>query len=117
MMSKDDNISDPPDAPGVPDVTMIGEDFVNLTWERPKNDGGGRIIGYLIEKREAGMEIWQKCNQTPVPQTIFNCPHLIEGRKYEFRVFAINEAGTSPPSSNSNEVLVRPPEGIKRAFS
>ena len=39
---------DPPSAPGIPDVTMVTEDFVSLSWERPKSDGGGRIMGYII---------------------------------------------------------------------
>lgn len=99
---------DPPDAPGVPDVTQVAEDFVSLAWNRPKSDGGGRIIGYLIEKREVGMEVWQKCNTSPVPQTIFNVPNLIEGRQYEFRIFALNDAGISPPSSNSAPIIARP---------
>lgn len=101
----------PPDAPGIPDVTKVGEDFVNLTWERPKSDGGSRIMGYFIDKREAGMEVWQRCNQNPVPQNIYNVPNLIEGRKYEFRVFAVNAAGLSPPSSNTSPVVVQPSEG------
>ena len=44
------SISDPPGPPSIPDVTMIGEDFVSLTWDPPKSDGGGRIIGYIIGK-------------------------------------------------------------------
>lgn len=90
---------------------MIGEDYVNLTWDRPKSDGGGRISGYLVEKREQGMEVWQKCNLTPVPQSIFNVSNLIEGRQYEFRVFAVNDAGSSQPSSNTNMITVKAPEG------
>lgn len=101
-----------PEAPGTPNITMIGEDFVNLSWERPKNDGGGKILGYIIEKREQGMEVWQKCNQSPVPQSIFNVANLIEGRQYEFRVFAVNNAGISQPSSNTNIITVKAPEGM-----
>jgi hypothetical protein len=87
---------------------MIGDDFVSLTWERPKSDGGGRIIGYIIEKREAGTMLWQRCNQQPSPPNIFNVPNLIEGRQYEFRVFAVNDAGWSDPSNNSSPITFVP---------
>lgn len=66
----------------------------------------------ITEKRDAGKELWQKCNATPVPQQIFNVSGLIEGRQYEFRVFAVNGAGISPPSSNTSPVLVQAPKGM-----
>ena len=54
---------DVPDAPGAPVVTEVGGDFVNLSWNKPEEDGGSRIKGYWIEKREGGMELWQRVNQ------------------------------------------------------
>lgn len=69
------------------------------------------------------MELWQKCNPTATLQTIYNVPNLIEGRRYEFRIFAVNEAGHSPPSSNSSAVVfepsgaAKPPEVIKALHS
>lgn len=87
---------DPPSAPLNPEITQIGGDFVSLTWHRPASDGGGRLRGYLIEKREVGGE-WIQLNQNPSPPNIFNIPNLIDGRKYDFRVFAVNDAGNSEP--------------------
>ena len=54
---------DPPSPPGVPSVKEVGGDFVNLSWDRPERDGGARIQGYWIEKREVGSSAWQKVNQ------------------------------------------------------
>ena len=51
---------DAPEAPGIPDVTEVGGDFVSLTWERPKSDGGGKIKGYWVDKREKGKEDWSR---------------------------------------------------------
>lgn len=104
-------MSDPPDAPGTPEVTEVGGDFVSLNWEKPKSDGGGKIKGYWIDKREHGTENWIRVNQQPCITNIFNIPSLIEDRKYEFRVFAENEAGMSKPSSASNSVKVKDPNG------
>nr|AZI15635.1 UNC-22 [Auanema rhodensis] len=88
---------DPPSAPLNPEVTEIGSDFVSLNWHRPLSDGGGRIRGYIIEKKEDGQDNWIACNQNPSPPHIFNIPNLIDGRKYRFRVFAVNDAGLSDP--------------------
>ncbi|KAK0400071.1 hypothetical protein QR680_003339 [Steinernema hermaphroditum] len=86
---------DPPGPPSQPTVNNIGPDYVTLTWLRPQSDGGGRIRGYMIEKREKGTDIWQKCTQAPSVGNSFDIPNLIEGRTYEFRVAAVNDAGLS----------------------
>lgn len=36
---------DPPGPPGIPKVTQVGGDFVNLEWTKPENDGGARVQG------------------------------------------------------------------------
>ena len=50
--------TDPPGAPGTPDVEEIGKNFVSLAWTRPEEDGGSPITGYDIEKSEPGTERW-----------------------------------------------------------
>ena len=92
-------------------MESIGGDFVSLQWAKPRSDGGGKILGYYIEKCEAGTERWSRVNQKPCPATIFNVTHLIEDKEYEFRVFAVNEAGTSKPSMGSRKVKVKDPNG------
>lgn len=42
---------------------------------------------------------------------MINIPNLIEDRRYEFRVFAENEAGLSKPSIASNSVKIKDPKG------
>ena len=46
--------------PGIPDIEEVGGDFVSLTWEKPSSDGGGRIIGYIIEKKDANYDSWTR---------------------------------------------------------
>lgn len=98
-------------------MTQIGDNFVNLSWERPKFDGGGGINGYIVEKRETGTELWQRCHPGTIPQTLFNCTNLVEGRAYEFRVFAVNDAGLSAPSTNSSSVTPAPQDGKFRCLT
>ncbi|XP_053200690.1 twitchin-like isoform X3 [Panonychus citri] len=102
---------DPPSAPGIPNVTEVGGDFVNLSWAKPESDGGSRILGYLIEKREVGTQGWQPVNSMSLCHpTQINISNLIEDRQYEFRVFAVNEAGNSPPSQASGSVKIKDPQ-------
>lgn len=110
---------DPPSPPGTPKVTQVGGDFVNLEWTKPENDGGARVQGYWIDKREVGSNAWQRVNAALCPSTQINVSNLIEDRQYEFRVFAQNVAGLSQPSTASTSVKIKdpltaiPPEIIK----
>jgi serine/threonine protein kinase/predicted RNA-binding protein with TRAM domain len=101
---------DPPGPPGEPEGTEIGGDFVSLSWEKPRSDGGGRILGYYVEKKEASADNWSRVNAVPTPATIFNVPNLIEDREYDFRVFAVNEAGESTPAATSRRITIKDPK-------
>ena len=101
---------DPPSPPGTPTVTEVGDDFVHLEWAKPESDGGARIQGYWIDKREVGCIAWQRVNVAICAATQINCANLIEGRQYEFRIFAQNEAGLSKESSASQQVKVIDPK-------
>ncbi len=111
-------ISDPdaPGMPGIPDVTEVGGDFVSLTWDKPRSDGGGGIKGYIIEKKDVKSDNWSRVNHVPTPANIFNVPNLIEDEEYEFRVFAVNEAGESQPSTATRKVKVKDPKGMHTGF-
>lgn len=101
---------DPPSAPGKPEATPISEDSIQLEWEKPASDGGSRITGYFIEKREVGSDTWQKVNANqPCLTNEFVVKNLIEDRKYEFRVVAQNAAGLSDPSECSAQTLMKDP--------
>ncbi|RWR99121.1 twitchin-like protein, partial [Dinothrombium tinctorium] len=67
------------DAPDMPKPEKITKDSVTLSWKKPSNDGGSKIIGYVILSRT---------------NTVTG---LKEGEEYEFRV-AVNEIGENPPS-------------------
>lgn len=110
---------DPPSQPGIPKILEVGGDFAHLEWDRPEFDGGARIQGYWIDKREVGCVAWQRINVALCSTNQINASNLIEGRQYEFRVFAQNEAGLSKESSNSGSIKIidpkaaTPPEIIK----
>uniref|UniRef100_A0A7E4VU92 non-specific serine/threonine protein kinase n=1 Tax=Panagrellus redivivus TaxID=6233 RepID=A0A7E4VU92_PANRE len=93
---------DPPSTPINAAVVDVGSEFAVLSWNRPVSDGGGRLRGYMVERRETGDEFWQKCTQAPSPSTALNVSNMIEGRKYEFRIYAVNDAGSSEPAVIEN---------------
>ncbi|GAA49621.1 twitchin, partial [Clonorchis sinensis] len=105
---------DKPSKPGEVTCTSVGADFVNLTWGRPASDGGGRLRGYIVEKRDIGSQNWSRVTPHPVLTTSYNVPNLIEDITYEFRVIAVNDAGESEPSVVNQPVLVKDPKAVSR---
>lgn len=74
----------------------ISPDHVKLSWEKPLNDGGGKIQGYIIEKKTKDGD-WE--DATPLlKDTEGIVPNLKEGEEYQFRVKAVNAAGPGNPS-------------------
>uniref|UniRef100_A0A1I8IQH6 Ig-like domain-containing protein n=1 Tax=Macrostomum lignano TaxID=282301 RepID=A0A1I8IQH6_9PLAT len=83
-----------------------------LSWKPPKSDGGNPVVGYLVEKRQKGVDLWEKVGMG-VPTTerlahIINSG-LVENREFEFRVSAVNAAGPGEPSKATQPVLIRDP--------
>lgn len=100
-----------PDPPRNPQVIKVGKNYVDLRWEAPDTDGGSRITGYIIEKREIGSAIWMKCNDYNSTDLEYTVLHLIEKGDYEFRIFAVNAAGRSDPSACTTPVKICEVEG------
>uniref|UniRef100_A0A672NYG7 Titin n=1 Tax=Sinocyclocheilus grahami TaxID=75366 RepID=A0A672NYG7_SINGR len=69
-----------------------------ITWQRPTNDGGNAITGYIVEKRDKEGVRWARCNKRVVSELRFRVTGLLENRSYEFRVSAENAAGVGKPS-------------------
>lgn len=63
------NEFDEPDAPEKPIVKDWGEDFVDLAWKPPLNDGGSPITDYIIQKKEKGNPYWMNALEVPAGKT------------------------------------------------
>ncbi|TDH09373.1 hypothetical protein EPR50_G00085990 [Perca flavescens] len=87
-----------PSAPTDVEVTSATSEAMTICWKRPASDGGSRISGYIIEKREKQGVRWVRFNKKPVYDLRVKASGLHEGCEYEFRVFAENAAGLSEPS-------------------
>ena len=40
----------------------VDEGTVTLEWSKPKDDGGGKIKGYVVEVKEKGANKWKPLN-------------------------------------------------------
>ncbi|KAM4557209.1 myomesin 1a (skelemin) isoform 1-T1 [Fundulus diaphanus] len=95
---------DLPSAPGNPVATRNTDTSVVVAWAASKDVK--HLVGYYIESSVVGTDVWMPCNNKPVKQTRFVCHGLTTGSNYVFRVKAVNAAGYSQNSSNSDAVVV-----------
>ena len=86
----------------------MSKDRATLAWKAPKDDGGSRVTGYVVERRDTskGSDAWIPVTQA-CKETHFTVPSLLDGHEYEFRVMAINENGTSEPLRSSAPVTAK----------
>ena len=54
------NPFDPPTPPGKPTVTDWGEEFAEITWKAPSDDGGADISGNRVEVRNRDRRAWHE---------------------------------------------------------
>lgn len=65
--------------------------------------------GNQVEKREAGETKWTKDNFADIFDNEFTVKGLTEGKKYEFRVAAINNVGLGEFSETSEAIKAQQP--------
>ncbi|ELT96021.1 hypothetical protein CAPTEDRAFT_34147, partial [Capitella teleta] len=87
-----------PNAPRKLLVEDLGRDHVTIAWEEPDFDGGSKVAGYYVEKRQGSSSRWIRLNKGVITSPMFTVNDLMEGSEYEFRVVAENDAGESQPS-------------------
>ncbi|XP_066264227.1 titin-like [Branchiostoma lanceolatum] len=108
---------EPPGPPSAPEITEICKDAIGFAWEPPKYDGGSAITGYIIERREKQSRRWIKLNREAVKKREYRSEGLLEGFEYDFRVRAVNQAGTGDPSEPSvpvrAEEQISPPRNLR----
>lgn len=97
-----------PGQPGKPECVDADKDHIKIKWTAPISNGGSKIIGYDVERRDRATGRWIKQNKEPVKYPEYYDDHVTEGHQYEYRVSAINAAGAGKPSDTSSVFTAKP---------
>jgi len=101
----------PPSPPSRPEVYSVSATAMAIRWEEPYHDGGSKVIGYWVEKKERNTILWVKENKVPCSECNYKVMGLVEGLEYQFRTYALNVAGVSKASEASRPVVAQNPVG------
>uniref|UniRef100_H2YLF7 Uncharacterized protein n=1 Tax=Ciona savignyi TaxID=51511 RepID=H2YLF7_CIOSA len=96
-----------PPGPPFPSVKDITKSAVSLAWKVPDTDGGSKIKGYHVEMQEGDSEEWIKATKHDQRSCEFVVPDLPQGKKYNFRVMALNAAGQGEPGYIAEPVIIQ----------
>ncbi|XP_068196190.1 immunoglobulin-like and fibronectin type III domain-containing protein 1 [Antennarius striatus] len=101
-----------PGPPAPPKVVSASDDCINVSWDAPPNRGGSRLLGYILEKRKKGSNLWTVVNDLHqlIKEKNYAVTDVVSGLEYEFRVTAINLSGVGEFSSPSEFVFARDPK-------
>ena len=86
-------------APGVPirvTTSSATATTLNLSWSTPAIDGGAAISDYTIQYRKVGELSWSRFDHAASTTPFATVSGLESATSYEFRVAAMNSAGTGP---------------------
>ncbi|NXH57403.1 IGFN1 protein, partial [Rhabdornis inornatus] len=98
-----------PGAPDPPEIISTSRDTITISWKAPCKTGASQILGYIVQKRKKGAVTWLPVTNVPVKDKKLKVPSLKKGVQYEFRVAAVNAAGTGQPSDPSKPAFARDP--------
>jgi len=90
-----------------PPTNLIKDMFADhcvLMWKAPMDDGGDELTGYVIEWKEDDDDVWQMLPDRVTGKSCTVRP-LEKGRKYKFRVSAMNGYAVSNPLETDKSVL------------
>lgn len=57
---------EPPGFASQPQVTDVTKETVTITWNVPTQDGGAPVLGYIVERRKKGSNLWVPVNRDPI---------------------------------------------------
>ena len=64
-----------------------------LDWDEPESDGGAKLTGYVIEKRDVSKKRWTYVHKVEPTVQSYRVGGLITDHKYMFRVMPKNRLG------------------------
>ncbi|RWS24197.1 twitchin-like protein, partial [Leptotrombidium deliense] len=97
----------PPEGPLM--LEEVRADHITVAWRRPKDDGGQDLKGYVIEKMDPDTGRWVPAGEVGPNTEKFTVEGLTKGKKYKFRVKAVNKEGESDPLETDSAVVAKNP--------
>ena len=99
-----------PSRPGGPlQVTDVRAKKAQVHWKPPEDDGGCPVTHYLLERQDVQTGRWVPCGEAGPDQLETTLDGLSEGKKYKFRVKAVNKEGESEPLETEGAVEAKNP--------
>ena len=87
-------------------ITDVGEERALVSWGRPQDDGGSPVTGFMIERQDLDTGSWVPCGEAGPGDTEAQVCGLTGGRRYKFRVKAVNTVDESEPLESEEEVTI-----------
>ena len=103
--------SDRPSPPQNLRVKEVYKDYVVLAWDAPEFDGGSPVTSFRVDKKDAAKTSFIKADQVSGNVYELKVVKLVEGKEYDFRVFAENDIGQSDAAVLQESVKARLPFG------
>lgn len=91
------------------DVSDVHKEGCTLKWAEPEDDGGCPIEYYEVEKMDEDTGVWVPAGKSPTPKC--DLTNLQPGKKYKFRVRAVNKEGDSEELETEDSTLAKNPFG------
>ena len=104
-------IQDRPSKPLQLEIVEVQRESISISWQKPEDDGGSPITGYIIEKRDAKKTSWSSAGKVKASELTFTVPKLIEGNEYYIRVSAVNDIDVGDPTETPEPTKAKSPFG------
>jgi titin len=89
-----------------PKVDEITKESVTLSWHKPSDDGGSKIVSYIIEKKSNDGNDWEEILEVPAKENHVVLKDVKENEQCQFRIKARNAVGDGEPSGSTDLITI-----------
>ncbi|XP_028260934.1 immunoglobulin-like and fibronectin type III domain-containing protein 1 [Parambassis ranga] len=97
------------DRPGPPEgpveTVETTSSVIEIKWNPPKDEGGSAVTNYIIERQQAGQNLWTKLGDVSADKITFRDRNVTHGKKYNYRIYAENPEGISDALETTDSIM------------